>query len=172
MGFRLFDHAHAASAPAETSVVIQPAAPAPVLGLTELAGAVTFTETLAQTGVVLDSAVSFVQGAGSLNGAVLTASFSANGRSTDQLGIMSDGSGVGQVDYSGNSVSYGGTTVGTVAGGDNGAALTVTFNASASAAAVEAVIEHLAYQTTSGGPLPSRTVVSPVCGARCTSVTR
>ncbi|WP_300435322.1 PKD domain-containing protein, partial [Zoogloea sp.] len=155
VAFRLFDNSAAASDPTETLVRIQDTAPASALALVDVVPAVTVSETAARGGVLLDGAVQLNQGAGGLDGAVLTASFSANGRSSDQLGIFSDS----HLSYTGSTVSYDGTTIGTVAGGDNGTPLTVTFNANASAERVEAVIEHLAYQSDTQGALPSRTVL-------------
>jgi hypothetical protein len=96
-------------------------------------------------------------GAGSLDGAELMVSFVANGRPSDELGIVADGSGAGQVDVSGaNEVSYEGTVIGRMSGGAQGSPMFVEFNAAASAEAVEAVIEHLSYQSTTEGPLASR----------------
>ena len=56
---------------------------------------------------------------------------------------------------SGTDVSYGGIVIGTVAGGV-GASLIVTFNAAASSAAVDALIENLTYADVSDTPTASR----------------
>jgi hypothetical protein len=113
---------------------------------------VNLTESQSRVEAVLDGAVSLVQGAGSLDGAELMVSFVANGRPSDELGIVADGSGAGQVDVSGaNEVSYEGTVIGRMSGGAQGSPMFVEFNAAASAEAVEAVIEHLSYQSTTEG---------------------
>ncbi|MBK4719672.1 DUF4347 domain-containing protein, partial [Azospirillum sp. YIM DDC1] len=66
----------------------------------------------------------------------------------DVLGIRNQGTGAGQIGVSGSNVTYGGTIIGTVAGG-NGADLIITFNANADAAAVSALMANITYATTS-----------------------
>ncbi|MFB4391375.1 MULTISPECIES: Ig-like domain-containing protein [unclassified Pseudomonas] len=61
--------------------------------------------------------------------------------SEDVLGIRN----LGQIAVSGNNVTFGGVTIGTVSGGTGGANLVVTFNANANAAAVQALIRSLTY---------------------------
>ena len=80
------------------------------------------------------------------NGGNLTVSITGNGvTGEDILSIRDQGTGAGQVGINGNNVTFGGTVIGTFTGGSHGAALVVTFNASATAAAAEAVIRNLAY---------------------------
>ena len=98
------------------------------------------------------------QGAGSFDGGTLTASFVTNGRSSDQLALITDGDGIGQINMVGDGVQYEGLAVGSLSGGADGEPLVITFNGAATARAVEAVAEHLSYRTTSAGPLPSRTL--------------
>ncbi|MFC5312022.1 Calx-beta domain-containing protein, partial [Azospirillum rugosum] len=71
--------------------------------------------------------------------------------------------------YSGKAVTYasasgqvkvGGTVVGTLAGGSSGTALTITLNANADAGAVQAVIQAIAYRTTSDNPTANGTYTS------------
>ncbi|WP_198157066.1 PKD domain-containing protein, partial [Aquincola tertiaricarbonis] len=77
----------------------------------------------------------------------------------DVLGIRSVGTGAGQVSVSGSTVSYGGVAIGVIElGGAAGADLVLRFNASATSAAVEAVIESLTYANTSSAPSASRVV--------------
>ncbi|WP_247873736.1 DUF4347 domain-containing protein, partial [Azospirillum brasilense] len=66
----------------------------------------------------------------------------------DVLGIRNQGTGAGQIGVSGSNVTYGGSVIGTVAGG-NGADLIITFNANADAAAVSALMANITYATTS-----------------------
>ncbi len=68
--------------------------------------------------------------------------------------------------------SFGGTLIGTVAGGSNGAALTVTFNASATAAAIDALIQNLTYANASDTPTASRTLTVTVTDAAAEATTR
>ena len=51
------------------------------------------------------------------DGGVLTVSISANGSADDRLVVVHAGNGAGQVGVSGATVSYGGTAIGTIAGG-------------------------------------------------------
>ena len=88
----------------------------------------------------------------------MTVSYSANGRPQDQLSVLDEGAGAGQVGVSGANISFEGTVVGTYTGGTNGTNLVVTFNGAATENAVERVIEHLRYQSSGDGALPSRTV--------------
>ena len=86
-------------------------------------------------------------------GGSLTVSFTANGTSADQLTIQNQGTGAGQIGFSGSNVTYGGTTIGTFTGGANGSDLVVTFNsASATPAAAQALADHILYANTSDDP--------------------
>ena len=157
VAYRLFDGVGMASASHEIAISLAASAPAASLALNEFTPVVNLTESQSRVEAVLDGAVSLVQGAGSLDGAVLMVSFVANGRPSDELGIVADGSGAGQVDVSGtNDVSYEGSVIGRMIGGAEGRPMFVEFNAAASAEAVEAVIERLSYQSTTEGPLASR----------------
>jgi|GEM_PF-1111909 len=141
--------------------------------LVDISSAVTFAENLVNsTPQLIDSAVrlsdvdsanfnggqlvvSVISGYGSIDQAQLP----QDAQAQDQFGIRSQGAGAGQVSVSGSSVSYGGSSIGTITtSGSNGADLVVTFNANATAPAVEAVIENLTYQNSVSNPVPSRTV--------------
>ncbi|WP_178119528.1 Ig-like domain-containing protein [Pseudomonas sp. SCB32] len=108
--------------------------------------------------------VTFTQGSGSIlldggsdatltdsdspdfNGGSLHVSIVANGVSTeDVLGIRNQGTGAGQIGVSGANVTYQGTVIGSVAGGTGGSDLVVSFNANATAAAVQALLRNLSY---------------------------
>jgi len=82
----------------------------------------------------------------------LTVGFTANGTAADQLAIRNQGTGAGQIGVSGANVTYGGVTIGTFAGGANGASLVITFNANATPAAVEALARNIAFANTSDAP--------------------
>ncbi|WP_185267178.1 Ig-like domain-containing protein, partial [Halopseudomonas xiamenensis] len=80
------------------------------------------------------------------DGGNVTVAITANGTTTeDVLGIRNQGMGAGQIGVSGTSVTYGGTAIGTVAGGTNGVSLVVTLNASATPTAVSALLQNLTY---------------------------
>jgi len=129
---------------------------APVLTLG--AGSPSFTEN--GTGVTIAPAATVSDVENNWTGATLTAAITANGESDDRLWITSGGS----VSVSGTTVSYGGTAVGVVnldGGSASGtAALIVTFNASASATAIQAVAAALTYRSTSENPSASARTVS------------
>ena len=83
----------------------------------------------------------------------LVVDLATNGAAADRLTIVHEGGGAGQVGVSGANVSFGGVLVGTFAGGTDGSTpLDVTFNASADAAAVQAVMRRVAYQALGEDP--------------------
>ena len=75
----------------------------------------------------------------------------------DTISIFNQGTAGGQIGHSGGNVTFGGTVIGAATGGA-GATLTVTFNANATSAAVEALIENLTYANSSDAPTASRTL--------------
>jgi len=158
IAFRLFDGDGGASEAQSVTLSIAASAPAAVLALSDLEASLTLTEASAQAGVLIDSAVQLDAGVAGFNAGTLTVSYTANARADDQLTIRNQGNGSGEVAFAAGNVSYEGVLIGTSAGGGNGSSLVVTFNASATADAIERVIENLRYQTTSDGALASRTV--------------
>jgi hypothetical protein len=106
----------------------------------------------------------------------LTVNFSANGTVDDRLAIRNQGTSTGQVGVSGNSVSYEGTQIGIVTGGTGSTALVITFNTSATAAAVSALLQNLTYENVSEAPSSAaRTVqfvVTDGAGGTSTAVTK
>ncbi|MCP5224097.1 MAG: cadherin-like domain-containing protein [Thauera sp.] len=163
LGFRLFDGDGGASAAQQMLVRIQASVSPATVDLQDLESAVTLAESAAEAGVVLDPGVQLAyNGATGFNAGSLTVSYvSSSGRVDDQLSIRDEGSGAGQVGVSGSDVSYGGTLIGTIAAADNGVngdQLVINFNASATAAAIERVLENLSYRTSSDGPLAARTI--------------
>jgi hypothetical protein len=69
----------------------------------------------------------------------------------DMLIVNNQGTGTGQISVSGSSITYGGTTIGTISGG-SAADLVVTLNANATPAAVQALMGQLRYSSTSQDP--------------------
>jgi murein DD-endopeptidase MepM/ murein hydrolase activator NlpD len=75
----------------------------------------------------------------------LTVEFASNGKAGDQLAVRNEGVGAGQIGVSGSSVTHGGSVIGTLVGGDSLTPLTVTFNANATLAAVQALMRNVTY---------------------------
>src|SRR5262249_20121220 len=103
--------------------------------LTGLTTPVTFLEnTVNATPQLLDASVTFSDADNNFNGGTLTVSGLAT---EDTVAIRNQGGGAGEIGVAGSNVSFGGTVIGSFAGGA-GNTLTVTFNASATAAGIEA----------------------------------
>ncbi|WP_155969106.1 DUF4347 domain-containing protein, partial [Kamptonema formosum] len=89
----------------------------------------------------------------------LTASIIAGGAAEDRLAIRNQGTAAGEIGVSGSDVTYGGVTIGTFTGGTGTALLAITFNASATPAAAEALLRNITYENISENPSTgSRTV--------------
>jgi hypothetical protein len=129
--------------------------------LADFGGSVTFGENLVNAGLrVLDAAVS-VSDADSANfdgGRIELYYVKGGGAAEDQLGVVHQGNTPGRIGVSGTTVSYGGTAIGTISGGANGASLIIDLNANASIDAVEQLIQRLGYGNSSGNPAASREV--------------
>ena len=73
-----------------------------------------------------------------MNGGFLQVNITANGATQDQLSVLNQGTGPGQIGVSGSTISYGGTAIGTVDAtldGLNGHSLRINLNSNASPAA-------------------------------------
>ncbi|HTU13373.1 MAG TPA: FG-GAP-like repeat-containing protein [Allosphingosinicella sp.] len=122
--------------------------------LTDVDSPVTFLEnTVNTTPQILDNDVTLVDAKGFANGSVVVSGLLAE----DRVGLNNEGTGAGQIGVSGANVTYGGVVIGTYAGGV-GNDFTVTLNASATTAAVEALLENLTYANVSDTPTASRTL--------------
>ena len=105
-----------------------------------------------------DAGVSDVDSA-DVDGGTLTVSLDAGGDSAeDVLAIRHQGTGVGQIGVSGSNVAYGGATIGTFSGGSGGSDLVVSFNGSATPAALQALARNISYENTDAN--------APTTGAR------
>jgi hypothetical protein len=104
-------------------------------------------------------AVIAYSGSAGWSGGSLGVTFVANGTASDALTVAS-GNGVsvasGTLSYDGGS---GAVVIGSVSGGQGGAPLTVTFNASADAAAVQAVARNVSFENVSEDPSDAGRVV-------------
>ena len=103
---------------------------------------------------LLDADVSFTDPENNFDGGTLLVSGLL---AEDTVSIRNQGNGDGQIGLAGTTVSFGGEEIGAVSGGA-GADLSVTFNASATSAAIEALIENLTYRNSSNTPTASRTL--------------
>jgi VCBS repeat-containing protein len=73
----------------------------------------------------------------------------------DMLSVRNQGNAVGQIGLLGSDVTYGGVVIGSLSGGD-GSDLSITFNANATSAAIDALIQNLTYANLSDTPTASR----------------
>ncbi len=161
VGFRLSDGDGGVSATSQVQLRIQATFTPTNIVLDDVASSVTFTESQANAGARVDDALQLdYNGPNTFNGGKLLAQFiSSTGRVDDQLSILNEGNGADQVGVAGSVVSFGGIAIGTVSAtlnGVNGVNLEITFNASASAQAIERVAESLVYANSSEGPNPTR----------------
>ncbi len=126
--------------------------------LSGFAPTVTFLEnTVNSAAQLIDNTVSFTDpDTPNLQGGQLTVSITAGGGVNDVLGIRHQGTGVGTIGISGSTLTYGGVPFATFT---NNGSLTVTFtSASATPAAIDALIETLTYRNSSNTPAASRTI--------------
>src|SRR4051812_37509722 len=108
--------------------------------LTGLTTPVAFLETTANAAPeIIDADVTFTDPDNNFGGGTLTV---AGLLAQDTVAIRNQGTGAGEIGVSGGDVSFVGTLIGSFAGGA-GSTLTVTFNAAATAAGIEALIENL-----------------------------
>ena len=131
--------------------------------LSGLAPTAIFSENLVnQTPQVLDVDVVFTDDDGNLNGGTLTLSGLL---AQDRVSVLNQGVAAGQIGLSGASVTFGGVEIGTLAGGV-GTTLTIVFNAAATQAAIDALIQNLTYANVSNTPVANRTLVLDVTDAQ------
>ncbi len=143
------------------TITINPVNDPPVF--TDLVPSVTFTETLVNAGpqlIDIDVTVSDIDSP-NFNGGSLVVGYSVGGGTEDSLSIRNQGTGSGQIGFNGTTVTFGGVVIGTISGGQNGTAgtpLVIDFNASATPAAVEALIQNMTYVNSSDTPAAARTI--------------
>ena len=117
---------------------------------------------------LIDADVSFVDADNNFDGGTLALSGLAGG---DIIAIRHQGTGAGQIGVAGASITYAGVVIGTVSGGAGGAALSVVFNAAASSASIEALIENLTFQSLSDAPALTRTLELTIGGTSLDALT-
>ncbi|SFK94701.1 Repeat domain-containing protein, partial [Falsiroseomonas stagni DSM 19981] len=113
---------------------------------------------LSTTPQLLDTSVALTAPTSSFVGGGLTVSGLL---AEDRISVLHEGDAAGQIGFAGGTVSYGGTAIGTASGG-SGATFTVVFSAAVTAAAVEALIEHLTYANVSSTPTAKRSLTIDV----------
>lgn len=124
--------------------------------LNDLAASVTFNENIVNaTPQLLDSDVDFSDPDGDFDGGMLTVSGLL---AEDRVAVRNEGTDPGEIGVSGANLTYGNVVIGTFAGGVGGT-FTVTLNAAATSAAVDALIQNLTYADVSDTPTASRTLI-------------
>ena len=113
---------------------------------------------LSTTPQLLDASVALTAPNSSFVGGVLTVSGLL---AEDRISVQHEGDAAGQIGFAGGTVSYGGTAIGTASGGSGGT-FTVAFGPAVTAAAVEALIEHLTYANVSSTPTAKRSLTIDV----------
>ena len=117
-----------------------------------LASGITYNANTAA--IVIDPSATYTDPGGSYAGSVLAIGVSSADRT---VAIRNQGTAAGQVGISGANVTYGGVTVATFTGGV-GTTLTITFNGTATKAAIQAVLDNVTYLNTSQTPSGTRQV--------------
>ena len=160
--FSVEDSAGKNSPAAVTSLTLVSINDAPVItGLDN----VTLTESQANSGPQLvDIDISVVDAdSPSFTGGSLTIGYDIAdpGSSQDQLAFQDQGTGSGMIGFSGGTVTFEGTVIGTVRpgfDGSNGSPLVIDFTPDATPTAVDALLQQLTYQNTSATPAATRTI--------------
>ncbi len=103
-------------------------------------------------GIALDGQASIVDpNTPSYNDGMLTVTLTG-GTADDRLEIRNIGTGVGQIGVADNAVSYGGTVIGSFAGGVGVTPLVVTFSSAATPDAVQALLRAITFRNVSNNP--------------------
>uniref|UniRef100_UPI0035B489A0 DUF4347 domain-containing protein n=1 Tax=Zoogloea sp. TaxID=49181 RepID=UPI0035B489A0 len=134
---------------------------APVLG--GAAQTLAYTENGVATPIDKVVTVTDPDAPANFNGGWLQAQITTNGAAEDQLSVLNQGTGSGQIGISGSNVTYAGTVIGSVDAsytGVNGSALRINLNGSATPAAVQALARVIAYSNNSDAPSVSNRTVT------------
>ena len=127
----------------------------PVLG--GLISNVVFDEQLVNAAAqLLDTNVNFTDVDGNFTGGDLIVSGLLP---EDTVGIRNEGTAAGQIAVTGSDIRFGNVIVASFTGGTAGTQLVVTFNASATTAAIDALIQNLTYANSSNTPTATRDLV-------------
>src|SRR4028118_798356 len=121
---------------------------------------VTYTENA--SAIAIDSIAMVTDDSPNFNTGTLTVSLTAGATADDQLAIRNQGDGAGQISIDGRMVKYGSTQIGTFIGGSGTDPLVITFNANATPAAAQALVQNIRYSNVSQNPSTSSRTVSSV----------
>ena len=131
--------------------------------LTDFSTSVTFAEnTVNAAPQLIDSDVTLTSSSTDFDGGTLSLTGLV---AEDTVSVRNQGTNTGEIGLSDFSVTYAGTTIGTLAGGIAGSDLVITFNDAATAASIEALIENLTYANSSDTPTTSRDLQLNITGA-------
>ncbi|SFI19025.1 pre-peptidase C-terminal domain-containing protein [Planctomicrobium piriforme] len=146
--FKLSDGDNATSAALTKTVNLTAVNDAPVVSGFD--GSVAY---VGPSAVILDNnAVVTDVDSANFSGGKLTVSLTFNTQGSDLLSIRNQGTGAGQIGVSGAEVTFGGIVIGTFTGGTNKVALVITFNASTTPAAVQALVRNLQFKNMAAAP--------------------
>ena len=128
--------------------------------LAGLENSITATE---DTPILIDTDVTFADIEGDFENGTIAVSGLAPG---DIISVQSTGAGAGEIAFNTatGAISYEGTQIGTLSGG-NGSTATVTLSANATSASVDALLENLTFTATADDPAASRVLTVDVTDA-------
>lgn len=92
----------------------------------------------------------------------LIATLTAGANVDDRLEIRNTGTAAGQIGVAGTDITFGGTLIGTFAGGMGSTPLTITFNSNASPSSAQAVLRAITFRSVSANPPQTARSVSLV----------
>lgn len=98
----------------------------------------------------------------SYNNYQLIATLTAGANVDDRLEIRDTGTAAGQIGVAGADITFGGTLIGTFAGGTGNTSLTITFNSNASPSSAQAVLRAITFRSVSANPPQTARSVSLV----------
>ncbi len=140
----------AADAKGVSARIFSPANTAPVVGLS--GALINYTDGDGPTLIDASATVTDAESPNFSTG-TLTIAFAANGSVHDRLLINNQGAATGQIGVTGNTITYGGITIGSFVGTTDGATpLVVTFNYAATPAAAQALLRNIQYHNVSTTP--------------------
>ena len=110
---------------------------------------------------LIDNDITITDDNGGFGGGNITVTYSSGGGTKDHLTVRNQGTGAGQISFDGTTVSYEGTVIGTINGGNHGvdgADLIIDLGINATVAATEALVENILYRNSSNTPTASRDI--------------
>lgn len=148
LSITLSDGDNATNLPATKVITVVALADRPTIAM---GGTLTYTENQPAR-VLASTATLFDSDSPTFEGGKLTARVAVNADPNDRLEIQNQGTTAGKIGTSAGNVTFGGVTIGTFSGGNGNQALAINLNASASLAAVQALIRAITFRTDSEKP--------------------